>query len=908
MSAQANAFARLGIGAKLRLAFGALAAVTVVVVIAGIAAASWVTSDIDQAERERLPAALTASQAQASLMRMQLHLRGYLVLGDPLDVEQYEHHRRAFEMSLRALEGLSVKWPTEAAARVSRLRSEYTDWSSLPGKLFELHDNPLSNRPALRLARLEVQPRKVAILDHLDKMLAFERETEVGAARSGVSGDLARFQTSFDAMVGNLMAYAASGELSFRLAYGPQLATNAALWQALSQRSASIDARQRARLDAISVLRSEIAGIGLQIAEIISDDRAYTDLTLYRQQALPQAQSMLTLLEGITDESQSALRADLGRARQQLLSARTPGLLAGVGAVCLAVILVLIAQKYIVQPVRRLTTMAGELPQGDSALPMKAVRADEIGLLEHTIGTRMRQHELEQLTASIPDAIWRAEVTTEGALQVRYHSPVVERITGFAPAYFTEDSERRLQIVHTDDRPGVRSALLRLTAGSSDREEAEYRIERQDGTFRWVRDRVRASRSGDGAIILNGVLSDVTDRHKAEEEVRRLERQLRHSQRLEAIGTLAGGIAHDFNNLLGSILGYGEMAARQCAPGSRLRQDIDSIVAAGERGRALVEQILTFSRSGGGDRRPVHIESVVRETLSLLAGRRPGNVMLESRLSAGMAAVLGDATQIHQVVMNLATNALQAMPVGGTLQVSVDVITLTQAQHAATATIQPGEYVVLAVKDTGQGISRDLVDRIFDPFFTTKEVGGGTGLGLSLVHGIVSSMGGAVDLTSAPGAGSTFTVYLPRHGDATPHRQGRHSELPAGKGEVVMVVDDEEPLKLLVAAILADLGYAPVAYSSASEALAAFESEPDRYDALVTDERMPGLTGASLIRAVRQRRPGLPALLVSGFLGPEVAARARASGANQLLRKPVSRRDLAVGLARALRSSPLSKG
>ncbi|WP_157265564.1 sensor histidine kinase [Azohydromonas aeria] len=237
------------------------------------------------------------------------------------------------------------------------------------------------------------------------------------------------------------------------------------------------------------------------------------------------------------------------------------------------------------------------------------------------------------------------------------------------------------------------------------------------------------------------------------------------AQRVEAVGLLAGGIAHDFNNILGAILGFGESALRNTRAGSRLRRDLECIVTAGERGRALVERILEFSRSGVAERLPVHVEGEVREALALLAGSLPPLVRVETALNAGHAALLGDPTQVHQVVMNLATNAVQAMPRGGTLRVALEVVTLPAARLAATGAIEPGEYLVLTVSDTGTGIAPQVRARIFDPFFTTKEVGTGTGLGLSLVLGIVTELGGAVDVATEPGAGSTFTVYLPRSGE-----------------------------------------------------------------------------------------------------------------------------------------------
>jgi signal transduction histidine kinase len=230
-----------------------------------------------------------------------------------------------------------------------------------------------------------------------------------------------------------------------------------------------------------------------------------------------------------------------------------------------------------------------------------------------------------------------------------------------------------------------------------------------------------------------------------------------------AMGALAGAIAHDFNNILGAILGYGELAQSAASAEGPMRRYVDNIMIAGLRAKSLVERLLAFTRTGFDDRIPVHARSIVAEALDLIGGSLPAGVRLKSELHADDAAVLGDPTQIHRVVMNLCTNAKQAMKSGGSLIVSLDLLTLREPRTCATATLSPGEYVCLLVRDSGNGIMPEVLERIFEPYFTTKEVGAGTGLGLSIVHSIVSDLGGAVDVESDPGRGSAFTVLLPRH-------------------------------------------------------------------------------------------------------------------------------------------------
>jgi len=423
----------------------------------------------------------------------------------------------------------------------------------------------------------------------------------------------------------------------------------------------------------------------------------------------------------------------------------------------------------------------------------------------------------------------------------------------------------------------------------------EYSRVAPDGTIRYL--------SVSGAQVFDeqgrfkgyqGIGRDITG-------LRHLEKQLRLAQRLEAMGTLAGGIAHDFNNILAAILGYGEMARRSAPKGSSLRRDLDSIMMAGERGRALVDRVLAFSRSGLGERVAVHVEKVVREALDLLGAKLPEGIRVDAKLRAGRAAILGDATQVHQVMMNLVTNAVQAMPAGGTLSVSLDAVRSELGRTATIGAAAAGEYVVLTVADTGTGIARDIIERIFDPFFTTKEVGTGTGLGLSLVHGTVTELGGAIDVASAPGRGSEFTVYLPRSGDAVEADEGEVAAMPRGDGQQVLIVDDEEPLARLATRTLEELGYVPTAFTSSSAALAAFRADPKRFDAVISDERMPGMTGSALIRELREIRRDIPILLMSGFVGGGVTSRAREAGANEVMKKPLSAGELALGLARVLR-------
>ena len=405
-----------------------------------------------------------------------------------------------------------------------------------------------------------------------------------------------------------------------------------------------------------------------------------------------------------------------------------------------------------------------------------------------------------------------------------------------------------------------------------------------------------------GQLTFIGTVMDVTEHKRAEEALRRSEQRLRQAEKMEEIGRLAGGIAHDFNNILGLILGYGELAQNNLDEGGAARQHVDQVMQAGARGKGLVERILTFSPSGAGERVAVHVQSVVEETLELLTASLPTHVRLDTELDAGDTAVMGDATQFHQVAMNLCTNALQAMEHGGVLTVLLDRVAVAERRALSHGTLlSPGPHVRLSVRDTGSGISPVVFERMFDPFFTTKGVGDGTGLGLSMVHGIVADFGGAIDVTTQAGVGSTFTVWLPAAGETTRLVAEPPEKPPYGNGETVMIVDDQHSLVALTEETLAALGYEPVGFDSSMAALQAFRAEPQRFDLVLTDQTMPDLSGVDLAREIRRVRPELPVVLMSGYSGAQIAERARAAGVADLLRKPLVRRDIAEALGRALR-------
>lgn len=404
--------------------------------------------------------------------------------------------------------------------------------------------------------------------------------------------------------------------------------------------------------------------------------------------------------------------------------------------------------------------------------------------------------------------------------------------------------------------------------------------------------------------IVGQIFANALERKKGELEKERLENQLRQAQKLESIGTLAGGIAHDFNNILGAIMGYGEMALSALPKRSRPYYHVQQVMTASQRAKAVVDQILAFSRSGRRQRQSVAVRGLLEETLELLRASLPTTVTIQLRLAAENVTVQGDPVQLQQVLMNLCTNAAQAMHGRGRLEVALETRAPTQPLRVSHGVLPAGFYACIQVQDTGQGMDESTLGRIFDPFFTTKAVGSGTGLGLSMVHGIVTDHGGAMQVRSEPGQGSLFECYLPadleENARAADHIDSPLRVIPQGHGETILLVDDEPTLVELGEEMLALLGYEPVGFSSSRQALAAFVGDPGRFDLVMTDEVMPELTGTRLARRLHRLRPELPILLVTGYSGPVSLEEAQHLGIREVLKKPLQTRELAESIARHL--------
>jgi len=381
----------------------------------------------------------------------------------------------------------------------------------------------------------------------------------------------------------------------------------------------------------------------------------------------------------------------------------------------------------------------------------------------------------------------------------------------------------------------------------------------------------------------------------------RVTAELHQSQKLEALGTLAGGIAHDFNNVLGAILGYGELALEHTSPGSAPRRYVDNIIIAANRARELVARILAFSRPGVGSAAPLGLQKVLTEVRNLASAALPPAVSVTLRAPERQLVVAGDAAQLHQMFANLVTNAVQAVGERGRVEISARELSVEGERACTVGRLRHGGYARVDVADSGVGMSEAQVERIFDPFFTTKPVGQGTGLGLSLVHGIVLDHHAALEVTSRSGGGTTFSVYLPL-AQAEPAAEPEPLAAPPGHGETILVVDDEESLVHLAEEVLASLGYEPVGCVGAAQALTTFRAHPERFDAVLSDAIMPDMPGTELLRELKRLRPDLVTVLVSGYGGPDLQAQAEAAGVQAVLAKPLRAAELAQCLAGVLRA------
>ncbi len=391
-----------------------------------------------------------------------------------------------------------------------------------------------------------------------------------------------------------------------------------------------------------------------------------------------------------------------------------------------------------------------------------------------------------------------------------------------------------------------------------------------------------------------GIHRDITGRKK-------LQAQLQQAQKMEAIGTLAGGIAHDFNNILAAIIGYTELIGLRIKDEAKVRRYLQELRNAGNRARDLIGQVLTFGRQSGEEQQPLYVSVILKEGIKLLRASLPSTIEIRQKIQMDSGKIVANPTQVHQVLMNLCTNAAYAMrEEGGVLEINLERIDVDSPTAALHPDLHPGPYVRLTVSDTGHGIPPENLGRIFDPYFTTKEKGEGTGLGLAVVHGIVRSYGGAIEVNSEPGKGSTFQVYFPRIELDVKEIPRTVEPFPTGN-ERVLFVDDEESLVEMGREMLEHLGYSVVTKTSSIEALELLHKEPDAFDLLMTDMSMPGMTGERLAKEAMKIRQDMPIILCTGFSDRIDRDKVKEIGIKRLTMKPLVMRGLAVIIRETLR-------
>ena len=499
------------------------------------------------------------------------------------------------------------------------------------------------------------------------------------------------------------------------------------------------------------------------------------------------------------------------------------------------------------------------------------------------------------------DFVWE----TDASGIFTYCSPICEAMYGY-PA----DALLGQSILHVLKTTGPCNELSRFFSANGNKNASfvniERCIERKDGGT------VHVDTSGvkvftpDGIVAnIRGIDRDISQRKKSEEERSRLEDQYRQSQKMEAIGTLAGGIAHDFNNILSVIMGYTQLAINTLPSASPAKLFLEKAMTANNRAAELTHQILSFSRQTEKEMKPIDMGDTVREILDMLRASLPSTIRIVQDIDVdpGKDVIRADTTQINQLMMNLCTNAAQAMGTdGGQVTVSLRHMEIDAFRSTDFPDIPPGRYLRLSVSDTGQGMETNVMEKIFEPFYSTKQVGEGTGLGLSVVHGIVQNHGGVIKVDSVTGKGSTFTIFFPKLRDEELLDEGKMPkflDIPTGT-EHVLFVDDEQDLVDIGKELIGSLGYTVSATCESLEALEIFSSKPDDIDVVVTDMTMPDMTGALLAKRILDIRPNMPIILCSGFSEASIFKSSRAEGIKELLRKPFSLTDMAKTIRKVL--------
>jgi len=506
---------------------------------------------------------------------------------------------------------------------------------------------------------------------------------------------------------------------------------------------------------------------------------------------------------------------------------------------------------------------------------------------------RLTELRLRHIVASSPAVLFTLAIAGNQIQGVNWISDNLRDVLGYAPEAAI-GTDWWTAGIHPDDLERVK-AQKDTELFSRAHTDHEYRFRHADGDYRWTRCAIRLIHDETGrAPEAVGAWFDITERKRAEQEQARLREQLQQAQKLESVGRLAGGIAHDFNNLLTVINGYSALLLEHAPEGDPMHEGLSEIKRAGERAAALSRQLLMLSRKHIVEKSNVNLNDVVTEVEKMLRRVIGEDVRLESVLGPSLGCVLADSGQLHQVLMNLAVNARDAMPGGGAVLIETANVDLDESYAQQHAGVKPGPYVQLKVSDTGVGMSPDVLSHLFEPFFTTKKPGEGTGLGLATVYGIVQQCGGSIGVSSEPGRGTTFTIHLPRTGQAIMAEETAPASSVLRGTETILVVEDQDQVLKIAGRILLDYGYTVLQASNPGEALLHCERYRDAIHLMLSDIVMPGMSGPELAERFRPLRPDMKVLFMSGYRGHDAVERRSPDLSGAYLAKPFAPAALAA--------------